>query len=1494
MSDLLARIEKLSPKQRALLQLRKADKLNVPPLARTGYGARVPLSFAQQRLWFIDQLEPCSAVYNVPIALRVQGEFEISVFERVVNEIVRRHEVLRTTYKLVNEEVWQEISPAEGQRIVVEDLRGASAEERETRTEQEIREEALKPFDLAHGPLLRIKVLRLAKAEYLILATMHHIVSDGWSKGIFIREFAALYEAFRRGAPSPLPELPIQYADYVNWQRGWLQGEVLERQLSYWREHLAGVETMELPTDYPRSAALSERGGSVPFELPAELTARLKEMSQRERATLFMLLLASFQVLLSRYSGQQDIAVGTPIANRRKVETEALIGFFVNTLVLRTNVSGSQTFRELLAGVRERTLKAYDHQDLPFEKLVEELHPDRYSNRSPLFQVMFALQNAPRTELQLSGMKLSAIESAMETAHFELFLSAAEEHGTLRGILSFRTDLFAEPTVRRFLEHWQNLLISIVENPGRLCELEVLSEAERQQLIEEWNRTDVGYPQLPVYRMFEEQAAKTPAAVAVEFAGQQLNYAELNQRANQLAHYLREVGAGDKALVGICMERSLEMTVALLAILKAGCAYVPLDPKYPSDRLSYMFENAGIDVLVTQEHFLSIFAGMAGLAICLDRDSPLVSKGKETNLTVAVDHEDLVYVIYTSGSTGKPKGVAMRHGAASNLLQWQLQQNPGFNPCRTLQFASLSFDVSFQEIFATWCEGGCLVVVGEDTRRDPFELWKALHDQKVERIFLPFVALQQLAEAAPADSSKSSLRQIITAGEQLKISPALQKLMQYLSACILENQYGPSETHVVTTYRLGNDSSEWVALPPIGKPIANTQVYVLNEGYMPVPVRVAGELYLAGFQLARGYVNRPELTAERFLPNPFSKNSGERMYRTGDKVRYLETGDIEYLGRMDRQVKVRGYRIELEEIEAALLGHTEIGQVAVAVQGAEQRLVGYVVQKGKESKVSGADLRDYLKARLPEYMVPGMIVNLEELPLTPSGKVDRKALPEPQVEPDHPIAQRSPRNYEEKVLSEILAQVLKRENVGLDENFFESGGHSLLAMQVISRARTAFDIDLPVRALFEAPTVAGLAERVIGIRAQGGRTKTPAIGRVDREGVLELSYAQQRLWFLMQVMPGNTSYNIPLALRLRGELNVEALKRSIREIVRRHEVLRTRFETVEGKPRQIIEGEIELDLEVKELKGGEGVEREEELMRVAVEEAQKPFDLEKGPMVRVGLVRVGEQDHGLLMTMHHIVSDAVSTGVAVREMTALYAAYSEGKETPLEELPVQYADYAGWQRGWLKGEVLEEQMEYWKAELEGVKPLALATDRPLRAQMSARSGFARLRMGKEATAKLKKLSEREEVTMFMVLMGAYQVLLYRYSGQEDFAVGTPIAGRTATETEELIGFFVNTLVLPAEVEGNPSFVEVLRRMKEKTVGAYAHQDVPFERLVDSLQIERNVNRSPLFQAMFAFQNAGLGAGLDLGEELKLEGINVLNGMAAKFELLLSIEEWKRN
>ncbi|HEV3316427.1 MAG TPA: amino acid adenylation domain-containing protein [Candidatus Angelobacter sp.] len=1216
-------------------------------------------------------------------------------------------------------------------------------------------------------------------------------------------------------------------------------------------------------------------------------------MSRREGVTLFMTLLAGFQLLLSRHSGQSDIATGSPIAGRTRTEIEGLIGFFANTLVLRTDLSGGPVFRELLGRVREMTLTAYAHQDVPFEKLVEELQPDRDLSRSPLFQAMFLLQNAPSMDLQLPGLKLSLMDRVAETVHFELLLSASETNGRIGGGLSYRTNLFGEGSIRRLLGHWQNLLASIVNSPQkRIGELTMLSEAELRQIVEEWNRTETEYRQLWVHEMVAEHAAKTPTVVAVEYAGQQLSYGELNQHANQLAHYLKKMGAGPEGLVAICVERSLEMTVGVLAILKTGAAYVPLDPKYPSSRLSYMLENSRIKLLVTQEQFLDTFASGVKSTICLDSEWQKISEESQANLNVDVDSDNVAFVIYTSGSTGWPKGVALRHGQVANLVHWHLQRSSGNPPLRTLQFASLSFDVSFQDIFATWCAGGCLVLIEEDTRRDPSELWRALCDQKVERVSLPFVALQQLAEVAARTERAASLRELISAGEQLKITPALQKLFNQLPTCVLENQYGPSETHVVTTYRAGRDPGEWTLLPPIGKPTANTQVYLLNEECLSVPVGVAGELYLGGAQLARGYVNRPELTAERFLPNPFSKEPGGRLYKTGDLARYLKDGNVEYMGRVDSQVKIRGYRVEVGEVESALSECEGVGQAAVVVREdrpGEKRLVAYVVSRDGQ-QLSESKLRSDLKDRLPEFMVPAAVVVMEQLTLTPSGKVDRKRLPDPGRSLGEKEEQYvGPRNATEEILCGIWEDLLKREPIGVTRNFFEVGGHSLLAMQLMARIGDALQVDLPVRRLFEAPTVMELARVIEQLTAAGGREKVLPIVRAPRDQEIPLSFAQQRLWFLDQLQPGSASYNLPAALRLSGAIRSDLVEYVFRELTRRHEALRTTFSVQEGQPIQIIAPveAMSFSMLLTDLSGLPEEVGEAEAKRLAEEEAGQPFDLNRGPLLRVKLVRLAEQEHVLLVTMHHIVSDGWSIGIMVREFIQLYEAYAKGEERLLPELPIQYADFSVWQREWLQGAILEEQVQYWMQQLAGVQALELPTDRPRPAVMSHAGASVEFSLGSAQMEHLKGLSRRQGTSLYMVFLAAFQTLLFRYSGQQDIAVGSPIAGRRRTETEGLIGFFVNTLVMRTDVSGGLGFTELLRQVREVALEAYTHQDVPFEKVVEELQPERDLSRTPLFQVMFALQNAPQSE-LQLGA-VKLRPFNVDN-QTAKFDLSMALSE----
>jgi len=1453
-----------------------------------------PASFAQESLWFIDQLSPGMATYNIPSALRVRGELKIELLERTVKEIVRRHETLRTRFVAVRGEPQQVIEDQVSVQLPLLDLTCVDEGEREAEAIRLAREEARQPFDLQQAPLIRVKALRLRVQEHVLLFTMHHIIADAWSAGVLVEEVSVLYSAFCAGQPSPLPELPIQYADYTMWQREWLQGQVLEQQLSYWKQQLAGSSLLQMPTDRPRPPLQSQNGAVFDFAIAANLTQQLKRLAEENGATLFMFVVAAFQTLLYRYSGQNDIAVGTPIAGRRRSETEKLIGFFLNTLVLRGDLSGAPTFSELLQRTKEITLEAYAYQDVPFEKLVEVLSPERDLGSTPLFQVMITLQNAPQSDLHLGTATFQPFSNVDNgTSKFDLLLQLSEDGGgVLTGLLQYSTDLFENVSIKRMADHYCTLLCGIVADPHRsIAALPLLTVNERDRLIEEWNHTEGVYAPQSVQELFEAQTAKSPGSMAVEFGDQRLTYAELDSRSNQLARYLNQNGVGLDVCVGICIQRSLDMVVSVLAVLKAGAAYVPLDPQYPHSRLAYMLEDSKVELLLTQEQLLNTFSGLVKSTFCLDANWHEVVQQSPRKLKVNTDATSLAYVMYTSGSTGKPKGVAMVHGALANLVNWQLSNGGNGKALRTLQFTSLSFDVSFQEIFSTWCGGGSLILVDEDTRRDPSLLWRVIHEQQVERVFVPFVALQQLAEVSelPADET-TALREVITAGEQLKITPALQRFFDH-SSRILENQYGPTESHVVTAYRLNTPSSQWPLLPPIGKAIANTQVYVLDEMFEPTPVGVVGQIYLGGAGLARGYVNRPDWTAERFVPSPCSKEPGARLYRTGDLARYRADGNLEFLGRMDHQVKVRGYRIELGEIEAALEAEDRVRQAVVILREdtpSDNRLVAYVVPN---HEITVIELRDALKLRVPEYMVPSNFVMMEALPLTPSGKLNRAALPIPVSGPtkqDPGFNTRRSRATLEELLAQIWADVLRLDRVGVQDDFFALGGHSLLATQAVARIRSVFHIDLPLRRLFEEPTVAGLAKVIEQQIQQGLMEKTPSLVRVPRDRPLPLSYGQQRLWFVHELAPDSAAYNVAGATRITGPLDVELFNRTMTEMFRRHESFRTRFVTVDQEPLQIIDEATKFELLVIDMTALPPEERVEETRRQARKESQRPFDLARDPMLRVRAWRLADNDYVAHINMYHIATDAWSLGVLMREFSLVYEAFGKGKPSPLPEMPIQYADFSVWQREWLRGEVLDQQLAYWKRQLANGTTLELPTDRARSARGSSRGVSAPLNLSKDLTDKIKALGRRHGATLYMTLLAAFQLLLYRWSGQHDITLGSPIAGRRRTETEGMIGFFVNLLVMRTDLSGAPTFVQLLRRVREVAMEAYTHQDVSFEKLVEALSPERDPSHPPFFQVLFFLQNAPV-TDLSLGEEIKLEPF-AAGTAAVKFDITIVLQE----
>ncbi|HVG31078.1 MAG TPA: amino acid adenylation domain-containing protein, partial [Pyrinomonadaceae bacterium] len=1456
--------ESPTPEQLARrIESERGGGAELPPIQPLARGGSFPLSFSQRRMWFMNQLVPESPFYNVPSAVRLKGRLDRRALGRSLNELVTRHETLRTTFAVDGGEPRQVIAETLEFPLSVTDLSALPPAEREGEARRLIAEGARQTFDLAKGPLASAHLLRMGEEEHILLFTMHHIVSDGWSLGVLVREVAALYGALTGEAPAPPPAPAVQYADFAQWQREWLSGGALDEQLSYWRRQLEDLPTLQLPTDYRRPPVPTFKGASHRFTFPRPLTDALKELSRQSGVTLYMTLLASFKVLLMRYTGQEDVVVGTPIANRTRKEIEGLIGFFVNTLVLRTDLSGEPTFRGLLSRVREVCLGAYAHQDVPFEKLVEELQPGRDTNLHPLFQVMFVMQNAPFGALELPGMSFGDVEIETTDTPFDLQLILWEGEDGLEGIMQCSTELFELETARRMVGHLETLLRSAVSDPGRgVRGLTLLTEAEREQTLYAWNATANGFDRSRlVTDFFDAQVGRAPDAVALVAGEGRLTYRQLDERANRLANLLAEIGAGVDTPVAVLLERSADALVSLLAVLKSGAAYLPLDPTYPRERLAAMVEDARPPVLITEARLAGLLDARGARVVRVDEDAEEIARRAAAPPPRSATPESLAYLIYTSGSTGKPKGIGMPHGVFANLVDWQARETTLEGAVRTLQFASLSFDVSAQEIFTAWAAGHTLVLCPEEARHDMGSLLRYLDREQVTQAYLPVVVLQQLAEASQAEGFvPRALKELATSGAQLQITKSVVHFLRSLGGA-LYNQYGPSETHVVTDYRLEGAPEDWRALPPIGRPIDNARVYLLDAAGQPVPLGATGEICIGGECLARGYLNRPALTAEKFIPDAFSPRPGARLYRSGDLGRHLPDGRLECLGRVDHQVKIRGFRVELGEIEAVLAAHPAVEEAAVLArgEGTSQRLVAYVVPASAEGLAAptGGELRDCLREKLPEYMIPSAFVMLGAMPLTRNGKIDRRALPEAESLGDESgEGYVAPRTPAEEVIAATWAELLGVERVGVEENFFDLGGHSLLVTQVISRVREAFGVEIPLRVLFEQPTVSGLARGVEEALRDAAGVQAPPIVPVGRDGALPLSFAQQRLWFIDQLEPGNTAYLLPMAVRLSGRLDAGALGRALGEVARRHESLRTSFVAEGGTPRQVVGEAVETELPLLDLRDLPEAEREARARLLADEDARRPFDLGRAPLLRASLLRLGEEEHVLLLTMHHIVSDGWSLGVLVRELSALYAAYAEGRPSPLPELPVQYADFAAWQTEWLQGEALERQLAYWRQRLsDSPSVVSLPADRPRPPVHSFRGARESMVLPQDLADDLKALGQGERATLFMVLLAAFQTLLYRYTGQRDISVGSPVANRNRGETENLIGFFVNMLVLRADLSGEPTFRELLSRVREVCLGAYAHQDVPFEKLVEELQPGRDLGRSPLFQVAFALQNA---------------------------------------
>ncbi|WP_448651634.1 amino acid adenylation domain-containing protein [Pseudomonas fluorescens] len=1487
--DLVSRFLRLPLEQRQQfyqrLQARGMSFAQLP-IAPTRHDVEaLPLSYAQERQWFLWQLDPDSATYHVPGALRLKGQLDLAALQHSFDRLLARHESLRTRLVQDAEQLWQAVMPE------------ARVEIAQRRTDEQhlmaqVEAEVARPFDLLQAPLLRVTLLQLADDDHVLVMVQHHIISDGWSMQVMVEELVQLYAASRQGRSLELPELPIQYADYALWQRGWMEAGEKARQLAYWQALLGGEQpVLELPLDHPRPAQQSHRGASLQVHLPPALVGGIKRLAQQEGATPFMLLLAAFQTLLYRYSGQSDIRVGVPIANRNRVETERLIGFFVNTQVLKADLDGQMSFVELLQQTKRRSLEAQAHQDLPFEQLVVALQPERSLSHNPLFQVMFNHQTdaqGGREGQQLPGLRVSELDWDSQTTHFDLSLDTHESAEGIWAALTYATDLFEAATIERLAQHWQNLLQAVVSAPqSRLSDVAMLGAAEQTVVLKEWNVPATGIELHAVHQRFEAQARQHPERQALALDEQTISYGELNRQANRLAHYLIAQGVGPEVLVGIAVERSFAMVVSLLAVLKAGGAYVPLDPEYPRERLLHMLEDSGVRLVLTQSSLRQRLPLPEHLAtLDIDLAEAQLAHCAEHNPGLDFEPRNLAYVIYTSGSTGKPKGVAINHAALSEFASIAADYSCLTADDRVLQFATLNFDGFVEQLYPALTLGATVVLRGPQLW-DGAELYRQVIAQGITLADLPTaywkLFLQDCLAAGPR--AYGALRQVHIGGEAMPLDgPALWRRAG-LGHVRLLNTYGPTEATVVSSVL---DCSADTAVigasaSPIGRALAGRGLYVLDRDLSLLPVGAVGELYIASDSgLARAYLQRPALTAERFVADPFS-HSGTRLYRTGDLARCRADGVIEYVGRVDHQVKIRGFRIELGEIEALLLAQAGVRETLLLA--ADNQLLAYVVPtqalSEHEQVAAGEQLKATLREQLPDYMVPAQLIFLARMPLNPNGKLDRQALPKPDATSVQADWQ-APVTALQQQVAAIWADILGTERVGLTQHFFELGGHSLLAMQVVSRLRQALNLEVPLKALFEQPRLDGF---VAAIEAHSPTApKAPALVPVGRDQPLPLSYAQERQWFLWQLEPQSAAYHVPSALRLKGQLDTAALQRSFDTLLARHEGLRTHVRQTHDGAVQVID-----PLAAVQIVCGD-VEEAQLKARVEAEIAQ-PFDLQQGPLLRVTLLRLAADEHVLVLVQHHIVSDGWSMQLVVEELVQLYAAYSQGQGVQLPALPIQYADYAVWQRNWMDAGEKARQLAYWREVLGGEQSvLELPFDHPRPAVQSHRGARLPIELAPTLAHDLKALAQQQGVTLFMLLLASFQTLLHRYSGQEEIRVGVPIANRNRSETERLIGFFVNTQVLKADLHGQMSVEQLLQHTRQRALDAQAHQDLPFEQLVEALQPERSLSHNPLFQVMFNHQT-------DVGQaqvqhqlpQLRVEGLD-WESKTAHFDLDLDIQE----
>jgi amino acid adenylation domain-containing protein len=1492
-------------------------------------GDHAPLSFAQERLWFLEQLGGSTAAYNMPIGARLHGALDADALQRALWEVVSRHEALRTTFASKGSHAAAVTAPSAELELEQIDLRGRADPELEA--QPILAELASRPFQLESGPLMRAALLRLTDEERVLVLVFHHIVCDGYSQSVIMSELGVLYEAYRAGQQPALAKPGVQYPQFARGQRAALDAQGMDELVAPWLERLAGApHALDLPTDRARPAAPSHAGATYRTRLPASTAAALRRFARAQKATPYATLLSALYMLLHRHSGQQDIVIGTTTAARGRPELQDAVGLFANTVALRGDLSCDPSFEELVGRVRETVLWAIVHERAPLQEIVARLPLERDLSRHPLFQVFCA--QVPLATLAIDGAE--PYDASPTTSRFDLTLFIEEEPDEeLELAWEYSADLFDAATIETFACRYVRLLEHALAEPGRSIEQIPLMDAEeREQAIAAGRERGREYPVWCMHKAFEGWAAATPDAIAVSFEGESLSYGQLNARANRLAQRLIALGAGPEALVALFFEPSLEMIVAILGVLKAGAAYLPLDPEHPRERLEFVLADASPEAIVTEQRLLDRLGEQHSTAVCLDRDAAELEPLSAADPVTAVTPENLAYVIYTSGSTGRPKGVQVEHRQVARLFS-ATEQWFGFGPKDVwMLLHSYAFDFSVWELWGALAHGGQLVVSPVWSTRSPQALTALVAGRGVTVLNATPSLFAATQDELLRNACELSLRLVIFGGETLR-PPALRPWFEHFGdgGPTLVNMYGITETTVHVTYRPLRAADCEREASPVGVPIPDLSVYVLDGEGTPVPGGVAGELYVGGAGVARGYLNRPELTFERFVENPFGPG---RLYRTGDVAARLPEGQLEFRGRADDQVKIRGFRIELGEIESTISEHPAVrdcAAVAIEVAPGDARLAAYVVAGGQgECAALRAELMSHMEQRLPSYMVPAALTLIERIPLTRNGKIDRRALPVPSWEQEDGAGFVAPRTPTETTVAEVWRDVLAMERVGAQDNFFNLGGHSLLAARVVTQMRRRCQVEISVRALFERPILREFAAAVDAARAAGaaehavagppqaesdatharreathaaiavsptsqqpGPSPPQAFGTAAKHAITRsceghpLSFSQQQLLFFDQLTPGSVTYNAALAWRVEGPLDVDALHRALVEVFKRQEALRTVFVWGEqATPSQVVLEHPSVELPVVELSGLAGEQRETELARLLSERARRPFDLAAEPMLRTTLFRLGPEEHVILFAPHHIAFDAWAVEVLYRELGELYAAKLQRRDPRLPELALQYRDFAAWQRDRLQGELLARELDFWRAQLAVARTVTqLPADRPRAAEQTFEGETHRFVLDCELAETVRDLCAATGVTPYMLLLAAFGALLYRSSGQDDILIGGPMANRQLPGIENLIGFFANTVIVRLRLDGNPTFAELLRRVRDSALASYEHQEVPLELVVDAVRPERDPSVHPLFQVNFRVR-VGDSPALELAGT-RAEPVPVDLGLA-RFELSLEL------